>query len=220
MATTACYYHPEKMAVSTCERCHRPICLEDKRMYHQTHYVNNNYGNSNFGSSSYETTREYCILCYAAQKQSNVTGSIIGGAIFIIFLIFGISMFTSFTNSFNSFGPSMGNSPFSNFMGLFMLFAIFIIILIVGGIIYSKLQSDQAVDEAMRFRNSLNTDNIKSSSGVSNLTNSFKPLYQKKRAIGTLTCFECGGTLNFEDQFCPRCGNDTKDELRAYSNSQ
>ena len=26
-----CHFHPKRIALSVCERCQRPICLEDKR---------------------------------------------------------------------------------------------------------------------------------------------------------------------------------------------
>ncbi|MHA1225797.1 MAG: hypothetical protein ACTSR2_04405 [Candidatus Hodarchaeales archaeon] len=35
---TPCAYHPDKVAATKCERCNRPICLEDKRIYEESRY--------------------------------------------------------------------------------------------------------------------------------------------------------------------------------------
>ena len=32
----------------------------------------------------------------------------------------------------------------------------------------------------------------------------------------TLYCFECGTKLELTDNFCPNCGDNTQDELKAY----
>ena len=246
MSSTRCYYHPEKTAVTVCERCHRPICLEDKRVYRKTHYSNTGFNNDNYyGSNTYVTTHDYCPLCYASQKQTNVYTSIIGGIIFVVFIIIGLGFFASISNSFSSSSSNFNQNPsypqnvvisgvthsvmqtnnngsmlsMPDFSGIFAFFIIIAVCAIIGGIIYSKMQADSAVDEAMRFKRNLKTSQSSSSSRYVNL-NTVKPLYQKKKEVGTINCFECGSPLSLDDQFCPSCGDSTKDEIQAYSNDE
>lgn len=246
MSATRCYYHPDKIAITTCERCHKPICLEDKRVYRQTHYYNNSVGNDSFHSrSSYVTTHDYCILCYASQKKSNVTASIIGGIVFIIFVFFALGSFASFSNQasqsvstvnqnqntviYFSGQPSTVSiytganntvSSIPNGSGMLTGMIFLMLLLIIGGIIYSKLQADDAVDEAMRFKSSLNKHGGQTSSRKVPLVNrsfyqSMQPLPRKKSYISDINCFECGSKIDLSDKYCPNCGSDTNDEISS-----
>lgn len=47
-----CFYHPKVIAVDSCERCHKLICLSDKRTLTTNYSSNNNY--------SYSTKSLFC----------------------------------------------------------------------------------------------------------------------------------------------------------------
>lgn len=215
MSASRCSYHPEKVAVTTCRRCKRAICLEDKRMYQRTHYKVNVGGEILVGNNplydnvkSYKTTNDYCILCYASQKKSKVSGTIAGLVIIIILMIF-VFILSTFSLQGNfpdgiSFNP--GSLP-----AAYYLIAILIILLVIGEIIKEKLQANKAIDEAVAFKKSLNQN--------SNYDTSKFDASQKKTFISQISCFECGSMLDVTDMFCPNCGNDTKDELRSVQGS-
>ncbi|MFW9930315.1 MAG: zinc ribbon domain-containing protein [Candidatus Thorarchaeota archaeon] len=229
---TPCAYHNDKAAVTTCERCHRPICLEDKRVYRRTHYQNDN---------TYVTTHDYCILCFASQKKTDSNLHIVGAIIFIIFIIIGFGFFTSAMNNANS--QISNNEPqFPDYVvfsgstisvyssnqttpnglgnpgGLFVIFLFIAIIFVIGGVIYSKTQSDQATDEALQFKRKMsNSDWSKPPKRIANsFKNNITPLQIKKKQISKINCFECGTELSPDDQYCPNCGDNTKDEMKKY----
>ena len=59
-----CSYHPNIVAKFVCERCRRPICEVDKRVYRQIHYRDD--------ESSFYTYHDYCILCNATTLRNDI----------------------------------------------------------------------------------------------------------------------------------------------------
>jgi len=187
MAETTCYYHSDRIAVTVCERCKRPICQEDKRIYSESHYALNKVKSKNgrtldFQGSTYDETHEYCPLCYGTHKKTTVIGALIGGGILIIIilLIFGIALYDEQSIGYIPNHSSIPQQPdliagFSTIIAVIALIIIILVILIIVGIVYIK----------------------------------------KQKPNTKIICFECGSVIDVTDQFCPNCGNITKDEIRA-----
>ncbi len=244
MSTTKCYYHRDKIAIATCERCHRPICLEDKRVYHKTH---------RYSDSRYETTRVYCTVCYGSQKEQDSAYAVIGGIIAIVVIIFGLLAFGSMassmptvnSNNYNnnmyvpseftmsgttyycnnngictpstSTTPVASSSASSNPVFIILLITVFII-LAIGAIIYVRSQTTEHVKEATSLKRQSELINTKKLDSIgSNILYSVKPLSQKKKELARLQCYECGTELSSDDKYCPNCGDDTKQELADYN---
>ncbi|MHA2365397.1 MAG: zinc ribbon domain-containing protein [Candidatus Hodarchaeales archaeon] len=200
---TPCSYHPQKAAIAICERCRRPICQEDRRIYRKS-YTRSTRRHSH----SFTTSYEYCILCNASQLETNIKWAPIGLIFYlpflIIFLFIGITTFPPFV----------------------------IIILFAGGIlIYNLIQQQEKYKEARlevaTFRNNLNQINTDISPlHYSRQSHSKKiddktsfPLFSKKSKkaeLYALVCFECGTELELNEVFCPNCGDNTQDELKRY----
>ena len=104
---TACVYHPNVGAASICERCRRPICLNDQRMYRKSRSRG-----SGSRRRTWTETYMYCIACNADTLRSDASGSIVIGIImmvllgtiflrvfgpfvFIFILLFGLSIFSA-----------------------------------------------------------------------------------------------------------------------------
>lgn len=211
---TSCHYHPNKMAVTVCERCRRPICLEDKRIYRKMH--TSRFSNV---SKSYYTTHEYCILCYASQLKSDANPLAI-----LVFLSFILIFSLIFGGA--AFVAGAGIFTFS----IFGLFLILLIVIIIGSVKSSRNKAQQAEDEAMRFKSSVysnsSTDSQpsfgyhKDTKIPSHYDNPFEnktPQEIKKSPdLFSIMCFECGAHISLDDKFCPNCGDSTHDELIEY----
>ncbi len=188
---TPCAYHPKKIAVTTCTRCKRAICLEDKRVF------------TTGGSTNYHSY-DYCVICYATRLKSNSQFITIGAIIALVIpLLIIISM------AFD--GTSISSSdilPFVLFIGIFF-FAFFLNYTI------SKNKASKAEQDANDFISKLDDKSIlvPSTDGVSQdfVQNSSFSSYKNHQLI----CFECGAYITRKDKFCPNCGDSTKDELKA-----
>ncbi|MFX1500307.1 MAG: hypothetical protein ACFFDH_05000 [Promethearchaeota archaeon] len=87
-----CYYHPERDAITKCEKCGKVICLECKMVYH-VRYTSRS-GNHQYTSTS---MYEYCPVCFYDQqinsygpqaKRSVGVFSIVSLVLIVIFSIF------------------------------------------------------------------------------------------------------------------------------------
>ncbi|MFX0173608.1 MAG: hypothetical protein ACFE9L_17090 [Candidatus Hodarchaeota archaeon] len=129
-----CFYHPNRVAVTKCERCNRLICLEDKTIYRR-------YGGMDRADDIYT----YCPPCYnILRKQSaEMAPRIFGGmcAIFLIFVIGAFAIFIFFVMmmmnaaSEASDGSSSGSVIMSQFLPFILLpMMFFLAIVVIGGL--------------------------------------------------------------------------------------
>jgi hypothetical protein len=207
-------YHPDTEAIAVCERCRRPICLSDKRIFRKSH---SSWGNN---GDTYYTSHDYCIICNSAQLSSQAKYSLLilfcVGPFILFFILTFISMWTS--------------TPSSN-DGIFTLMPIFFIgipLLMLGGIIYTiikaKNMATAAETEALNFKSSLGSNILPftyqkfngSSFDTPQKSNAFSFDSPSTSKSFFLVCFECGTKITIEDKFCPNCGDATKDELEKH----
>lgn len=208
---TACHYHPDRVAVTVCERCRRPICLEDKRIYRKKH--SRGAGDD---VSYYYTQHDYCILCNASQLRSDAkpTGILIAIPIILFFFIILPS-------------PVMAIGFFNPFFLMFGGFVIIVALAAGGSIISARAKAQNAENEAFQFKSSLYSgSDVSSRPSFEYHKNTPVPeLYEDKYYQQTvkdvkktsnmfsIVCFECGTQLSLNDKFCPNCGDSTHDEL-------
>ena len=179
-----CAYHENRPAVTNCQRCKRPICLQDKRVYKRRR-----------GKYGY-IKRDYCILCNASQKESDFLGQVIIFPLALIVFVVMIGMSGQFS----------GISAF-----------VIVIALVFGiALVASKVQKDEAVEEAWAFKNRLSK--TKRSTKAEYAKDVVIPQFLKKRDLGKINCFECGFKLEPGDVFCANCGDDTKEEFASLGN--
>ena len=211
---TACHYHPDRVAVTVYERCRRPICLEDKRIYRKKHSrgVGDNV-------SYYYTQHDYCILCNASQLRldANPAGILIAIPIILFFFI----MIPSSFMDIGFFNPIL--LMFGGFIIIFALAA-------GGSIISARTRAQNAENEAYQFKSSLYSSSDFSSKPSfeyhknSPVPESYEDKYyqqsfkdvKKSSDVFSIVCFECGAQLSLNDKFCPNCGDSTHDELVNY----
>ncbi len=205
---TACFYHPDKIAVSVCERCRRPICLEDKQVF--------NYNSRYSRRKSYYSfvSRDYCPSCYSLLINPNMTTTPLTFVLlfFVIFfiMIIGIFFMVGITETF----------PFILiFFLIFFGIAFFIIAVVFISIVsLSKSQPNyyikpnQYTEEQVRFQQR-NLDGYNEHDFEENLSKQTILESQRKK---TISCYECGSYLTVQDKFCPNCGDSTHDELIDY----
>ena len=211
---TQCHYHPDRMAVTVCERCRRPICLEDKRNYRKKHT-----GNTGQNAYSYYTNHDYCILCNASQLRSDASP-----LSFLIFLPFIIIFFFIFGGLA---GFILGSGSFGS---IFFLFILIMILFGVGSFLSARTKAEAAENDAMIFKSNLYSHSDSSSRPAFNyyknnpLPDSYEDIYGIKAEqeikndpnLFSIVCFECGAHIDLQDKFCPNCGDSTKEELMNY----
>ena len=211
---TACHYHPDRVAVTVCERCRRPICLEDKRIYRKRHTSHSgNY------SRSYYTTHEYCILCNASQLKSDANP-----LAFLIFIPFLLIFFFIFGGTA---GFVLGSG---GVFSIFVIFFLFFIIIMVGSNLSARGKAQEAENEAMLFKSGLYSKSDNTSQPSFNYHKNYQtsPIYddpyqnkskkeiKKSPDLFSVVCFECGANINLNDKYCQNCGDSTHDELINY----
>ena len=211
---TSCHYHPNKMAVTVCERCRRPICLEDKRVYRKKHPR----GGGQY-RSYYYTTHDFCILCNASQLRADANPFA-----FLIFIPFLLIFFIFFGGTAGFIGGG------GLFLSMFVLFFIVFIIIVLGSTLSARNKAESAENEAMNFKSNLysrsdNTSRPSFSYHKSNeVPDSYEDMYgQRSKSeiknspdLFSIVCFECGAHINLEDKYCQNCGDSTHDELINY----
>lgn len=212
--STNCHYHPSKMAITICERCRRPICLDDKRIYNKRH--TKHYGKF---TKTYYTQHDYCVLCNASQlrRDASSLGLVIFLPIIFIFFIIIISF------GFKSAGGSI------IIMGMLLLMAL----IFSFSYINAQKKAKAAEIDAYNFKMTLqgNPSNYDTPSYYQNRSNtrqsSFDNTYMKHRRnqiskenLFDISCYECGARINIDDKYCQNCGDSTKEELESYYRAQ
>ena len=192
---TSCFYHPDKVAVTVCERCRRPICLEDK---HSSNY-SSQYIRRTSGLSY--LARDYCKPCYDSMINTSISATPIKFAIlgFILFFFMIIGIF-----SVISFGEPL---PFI-FIFFFIFFGLFIFVFLIGLYSTGSLSNKST-------RNAVFNNNQQNFGNYTPEKNTKQAILESQKNI-TISCYECGSYLTLEDKFCPSCGDSTHDELVDY----
>ena len=223
-----CHYHPQRQAITICERCNRPICFDDKRLYRyqesSSFVVDNPISGIGENTLSSGETLDYCILCNASALRTDINP---------LKVLFYILPYIAFVIIISFVFP-----PSTIIFGVFTF--VFLIIYIA-----QVIKARKAEDEAMLFKKSLkegpyastfgfltskrgitNIDNsahisIYSSRGSkdrkSNSSKSFRP---DKQSIFHIVCYECGKPIELADKFCTNCGDSTADEIEDYKNKK
>ncbi|MFX0053186.1 MAG: hypothetical protein ACFE8U_18070 [Candidatus Hermodarchaeota archaeon] len=187
-----CFYHPNRVAVTKCERCNRLICLEDKTIYRR-------YGGMDRADDIYT----YCPACYnILRKQGAEMAPRVFGGMCVIFLIFVIGAFAVFIffvmmmMNATSDGSSSGSVSMGQFLPFLLLPMIFFIgIVIIGGLFlfFFLKRNQKSIQET-----------------TSNQMNQFTP---SSRFQDTISCDQCGAVLQPTEMFCPTCGRRTKGDF-------
>ena len=228
-----CHYHPHRPANTYCDRCRRPLCFDDNRLYRKqesTMFVDNSIsalGESSFGSGG---TLNYCILCNATALRNDIN---LLRVLFYLLPFFILSFVIIY---------------------FFPLYAIiFVVFTIIFVVIYIKqvIKARQAENEAILFKKSLRESPdastygfLTSRRGITTIDNTAQiDIYSSRGSKGTkgtkgtkgskgskgilgsrptkesifhIVCFECGRGLDLNDKFCPHCGDSTRNEIKRY----
>ena len=87
-----CSYHPNKLAIAICEKCHKYICQKDLKVISKLE-SNSFYGNSlsSLGVSSFgiNKIKYFCLVCYSQELKRDINPI----KIILIFLPFFIFFF-------------------------------------------------------------------------------------------------------------------------------
>ena len=204
-----CYFHPEVDAVDTCERCHKLICLADKRTYT---YQSSGLGSRGRYYNSYAVKYTYCPPCYFEAFQTGVERYnrmrkviLPFMAVFIIpFILVPLFMITSFMNS-----PFGNNGGFSGVFLFFPIIFIVIVLIIFVGIFKSQTFMGNKIKEEY---GSMREDKANFYGEKISSNSDYHQNPQEK-----LHCYKCGTYITKKDKFCPECGDSTKEELGTYN---
>ena len=199
-----CYYHPNAKAVDTCERCHKLICLPDKRTYIQSSSPGM-MNQTNF--SSYNTKYLFCPPCYFEVTEQNFKGfKKVQGFQKPMMFVF-IIPFLFIAGFFGIFFVTLGHSDVFLFMFLFFGLFLLIAFLVVFVVLKSQGSTQNKVnDEQQRLEE-------EKRSFYSTLDSGSRPFGDYN--IKKLVCYQCGSPIDKSDLFCGVCGDSTKDELDA-----
>ena len=212
---TACYYHPGKAAVFVCERCRRPICLEDKCIFKEER-PRGFY--SYFGILRSITTVnkfDFCILCNASMLKLKANSSKDSLKFLpIIGLLFLIVSFYLFKNA-NGF-LLIGITGF-----ILAIFCLGIIASVINNLAQANVVKSDVLNLLMNshIQNNSSTKFIasfESHNTRSRLNSNFQNVARissKNDSVFSLTCYKCGSNLTLQDKFCQNCGNSTHEEL-------
>lgn len=230
-----CHYHPHRPAATRCDRCRRPLCFDDNRLYRKQEskmFIDNSI--SGLGESTFGTgTMNYCILCNATALRNDIN------PIRVLFILLPFLVFSAIISYFFPLALLIF-VPFT-----FLVFVIYILQVIKArraeneAILFKKslrespdastygfltsrrgittIDNSAEIDiystrETKSSKGSKGTKGSRGSKGSKTILNS-RP---KKESIFHIVCFECGRGLELNDKFCPHCGDSTKDEIRKY----
>ena len=229
---TKCHYHPHRPATTICDRCQRPLCFDDNRLYQKqdsAFFVDNSIssiGESTFGMNR---TLNYCILCNATALRNDINlisvlyyilpsflGSLIVLYFFPLFAIIFIPFVVIFTaiyikqvfkavhaeNEAILFKKSLRESPDASTYGFL-----------------TSRRGITTIDDSAQidiFSTRTGTKGSKGSKGSKVSTSILTSSRPSRESIFHIVCFECGRRLELTDKFCPYCGDSTKKEIKKY----
>ncbi len=210
-----CAYHPTITAVNTCDRCKRPICLNDINKVEIRLYDSEPIYDDD--DPVVTVTREkvaYCPICYYDYQASSYgTGNriinIIGGIFAILFSTIGfLAIYSGISTAVSN--PQKLTIPlimFTLFIGGafgILPFAISIKTLYATWTLYPK----KLAEIQQKKQNFLNSLQLNANTTTVGASTSFD--------LNTLTCFQCGAPIQITDRFCKRCGDPTTDEKAKF----
>ena len=206
---TPCFYHPEKAAITVCERCRRPICLADKRIFKEEEnkhsYFYFYYGL--FNSRTIVKRFDLCVLCNGTMLKLKANSSK-DSLKFLPFigLLFLIAIFSLIEYSNNL---------------IWVVLTVILCIIVCLGIIAPVIinlasERDAKIDVLTVLMNSHIQPNKKTRVVPSIDFVKMKNNLTKSQDVFSLQCYECGSQLTLQDKFCQNCGNTTHEELMNF----
>ena len=212
---SSCHYHPDRPAVAMCERCHRPICSDDKRTFTVESSTRVSYYWSLLRSKTIIHEYSFCFICNATmlRKKAKASKSSLYFIPFIGIVLLGLFI--------------LGTVDSFLWGALITLLCFIICVYILSTFINAQADAHDAVLEVFRFNNSalvpatsLSTSSF-NQSGNNPVFGSQSPKlnsnkfssFDKTNDLFTLQCYECGRNLTLQDKFCQNCGNSTHEEL-------
>jgi hypothetical protein len=222
--TNFCFFHPDQLAVTKCEKCGKVICAECKMVYQEQH-TNHHADDS---TSTYIIRREYCTPCYydTVQDMNSPMKMIIPIIGIIIFIVIAIAMFASFQSSIPSdpfFDDARSQS--SSMFGLFLIVPVIFIIFLCFRMAQAPEKVEQAKNKKAQFEASIvdYKQNLQRNSSSSPIPAATMPISEKEQILqsksnptGKIYCQQCGKPINIEERFCSFCGDPTNDERKLH----
>ena len=212
---SSCHYHPDRPAVAMCERCRRPICSDDKRIFTVESSTRVSYYWGLLRSKTIIHEYSFCFICNATmlRKKAKASKSSLYFIPFIVIVLLGLFI--------------LGAVDSFLWGALITLLCFIIWIYIISTFINAQADALDAVLEVFRFNNSL----LVPANSLS--TSSFAPSgnnpdfdsqspkshpytfssFEKANDLFTLQCYECGRNLSLQDKFCQNCCNSSHVEL-------
>ncbi len=192
-----CEYHPEVVATDKCDRCRRPICLNDVMKYEVRREVGDD------SSSYFYQIYNLCPLCYsmALEAEYSLKANIFKGSIALILFFIVAASLLFFSNVLSEFEAPIFFLGLTAILSVFSIIALAILydIFVVGP---KKVKKAQQIRE--NFLRSINWHKNHAKEKASIDSSNFTTM--------TLECFECGTPLDRTDKFCPNCGDPTDEE--------
>lgn len=202
----SCAYHPSIPASETCERCRRPICSSDVRMYYQWR---------RHGKYRRKIRRKYCIPCYAAvlQRDASLPSLLLDIVIIIFFawIVFNI------------------HPLFSVLVLVGAVWAVFYAKSKADKANQEAMLFLRSINQAQAQFPTVTTAASNTWGSSQGISTRGAPIRSKKMGSSAnnqqeamtvsdfvIVCFECGEKLLLTDKFCPSCGDSTQEELRSH----
>ena len=189
---TTCSYHPNRIALSVCECCRRPICIQDQRLLKKNIL------------SEGVVQHYYCKICYS-------TISVMNSNSFFFFIIIGILYVILFVVLQNNKLMYIVDSIF---------FPLLIISIIsdnksVGKASIAKTEALLLKDKSYDKKNpdTIPSFDYSKKDIEKALEKQKSPYNESEEPYPSITCFECGSRFYIEDMFCKSCGYLGQDEL-------
>ena len=198
---TPCYYHPDRVATTTCDNCQKPICLEDNRK---------------ITNRSVYGPRIYCPTCFATPDPT-ISGVNVLKVIVPIFIIIGIYM----VGLFSIINSPVDNNFLPNLFALiaFFMIALFLYIYYVSRIASKPKRNTKTPDTSTQHDNSDLLLRVKEKEEYRKAKELEKMKFIKtreemkqKKYQFDLHCNRCGAKTTQEDIFCPDCGGRLTEE--------
>lgn len=202
-----CVYHPNREAVTKCEKCSKYICIECKNIYRRRHSTGHYHGTTgHHHSSTYVTQHDYCTPCLKDTQAKSAKGPylimiIFSGMLFFMGLIILPIMlsFIQIENSMSQDMSMMGFSPFPSLISGFIAIPIVMLvaasILLILGIYFMKtkapLKKQKILDEKENFFASLPSQSGANQQG----SKLFCTTCGTENIGNTKICKECGASL-------------------------